>query len=346
VKPTPFLALILIFFSSLNSSFADSSGLRLFAWRAHPATPQYVIAVRPNETPRQAAERYIAKLQMSPELLSLFPTGIPKMQFEEFEPISQSRFATQALLIANRGSDYDTQSKRVVNFASLYASAPERAVTQTYLLPIAADLGLTASEAKELRRLVARSFSLLTAMGGHDADPGLYEEENRFSRNVVPARDRFEIELIRDYTSLSEGFMVGVCRGHQMTSIALGYKLIQDLPKENPSEVGHAEGHHGIELVNTGFGFLNQATNGNRSVTVNTLHHQAVVYRSGGPMTPAAYSPDGVIEALEFRNGRGLTMQFHPELMTNDLGRRIMHTLVRAKNKTLSRACRALFKAA
>lgn len=329
----------------MGSSFADSSGLRLFAWRAHPNTPHYVLAVRSNETPRQAAERYLAKLKSSPELLALFPTGLPEMRLDEFEPISQSRFATQALLIANRGSDYDTQSKRVVNFANLYATAPERSVTQTYLLPMAADLGLKPNEARDLRKLVSRSFGLLTAMGGHDADPSLYDEENRHARNVVPLRDRFEIELIRDYTSTSEGFMVGVCRGHQMTSIALGYKLIQDLPLENPSEVAHAEGNHGIELVNTGFGFLNQATSGKSSVVVNTLHHQAVEYRPGGPLTPAAYSPDGVIEALEFRNGRGLTMQFHPELMNNDLGRRIMHTLIRAKNKTLGRACRALFKA-
>ncbi|RYZ64318.1 MAG: hypothetical protein EOP05_22235 [Proteobacteria bacterium] len=249
-------------------------------------------------------------------------------------------------MIANRGADYENESRRLKNFANLYASAPERIQTKTYVMPIAANLGLNEAETKHLYEQVASTFSLLTPMGGHDADPELYGEENRKSLNVVPSRDKFEIGLIKTYAEKSKGFIFAICRGHQMTSIALGYKLLQDLPTEAPSDVNHSHGSHGISLKNTAYGFLKWATGGKMSVEVNTLHHQAVLYTPGGPAQPAAYGPDGIVEGLEFKNGRGLTLQFHPELMDNALGRSIMHSVVRAKNRTIKRECRALFSPA
>ena len=342
-----FLLLILSGFASVPAA-ALPSGLTLFAWQAHPKTPRYVLPVRQGESPSAAAERYLRHLGASKELMTLFPHGVPKFESQSFEasafePLSASRFSTQSLIIANREADYDTESKRTLNFARLYAQAEAKSNLETFMLPIAADLGLNAVESADLRALVAKSFSLLTAMGGHDADPALYGQENRHSVNVVPRRDQFEIALIKHYIANSAGFMFGICRGHQMTSIALGYELIQDLPHEAPSDIGHALGHHAITLVNTGFGILKRASSGLMDVMVNTFHHQSVVYKPGGPAVPAAYSPDGIVEGLEFKNGRGLTLQFHPEVMNDTFGRRIMNEVVFMKNRMVRRACRDTF---
>lgn len=343
LKSISHAAIVFVVVALSSVAQAVPSGLRLYSWQAHANTPRYVIPVRQGESPKEAIQRYLQKFSESTELMGLFPNGLPQFETEIFEPLSQSRFESQALVIANRAKDYEAQSDRVTNFANLFASAETSTKTQTYVLPIAADLGLNEQEAKDLRTLVATSFSLLTAMGGHDINPSLYNQENRHSVNIYPTRDQSEVELIKTYVTKSEGFMFGICRGHQLTSVALGYELIQDLPTESPSDIAHAKGEHAINVMNTGYGLLTRATEGQKLVDVNTYHHQAVVYRPGGPAVPAAYSPDGIVEGLEFKNGRGLTLQFHPEVMHNTLGRRIMHEIVYAKNRVLRRACRAVF---
>jgi putative glutamine amidotransferase len=48
-------------------------------------------------------------------------------------------------------------------------------------------------------------------------------------------------------------------------------------------------------------------------VSVNSLHHQAA-RQVAAPLVPAAYSPDGVVEAVELPGHRfALGVQWHPE---------------------------------
>jgi putative glutamine amidotransferase len=79
------------------------------------------------------------------------------------------------------------------------------------------------------------------------------------------------------------------------------------------------------------------------SLLVNSYHHQAVIFREGGPLEIAARSADGVTEATEFKNGRGLLLQFHPELMDNDLGFEIIKKAVSVKDRALPLRCSRTF---
>lgn len=343
--PLMFAATFACVSAAAGGAAATDATVRLFAWYAHEETPPLVVPVLSSETPKQAANRYLSKLRKTPALLSLFPnSSLPAFKTDRFEEITAGGYAKQVLLIANAGSDHDAKSAQVSNFSQLFKD--EDGDTRTFVLPVAADLGLSENEARGFRLEVIRVFSLLTAMGGGDIDPSFYGDENRAARNVVPERDRSEIALIREYTAADTGFMLGICRGNQLTSAALGYKLIQDLPSEHGTKVNHADGYHAIDLLDTPYGYVKRAANGASRLQVITLHHQAVVYRAGGPLTQAASSDDGITEAFEFKNGRGLLLQFHPELMNDAFGHDILKEVLRAKARSVQRACTALFKPA
>lgn len=119
------------------------------------------------------------------------------------------------------------------------------------------------------------------------------------------ARDKVEWVLAR--RAITERVpMMGICRGHQMLTIAHGGSLHQDmytcLGLDHPSGKGVK---HNVKL----FGPLADKV---PTKTVNSLHHQAVNTIPLG-FDIAATSKDGVIEAI-YRPG-ALGVQWHPELM-------------------------------
>ena len=69
--------------------------------------------------------------------------------------------------------------------------------------------------------------------------------------------------------------------------------------------------------------------------TVNSYHHQAVVYRSHPDVDLAALSPDNTVEALESRDGRIVSTQFHVEFMEDIVSERIFRRIT-TKIKNLS----------
>jgi putative glutamine amidotransferase len=177
-------------------------------------------------------------------------------------------------------------------------------------------------------------------MGGDDVTPEFYSEKVTHARKFIKLRDFHEIELIRHYYLKEQGFIFGVCRGLQITSVALGYKLYQDIETEIGSKVKHASNDHPIQLVDTDHQLLkNMGLSAH--FDVYSYHHQSVKFHAGGPLQVAALSEDGVIEALEFKNGKGLLVQFHPELK-DSVETRLMMSAVSAKSRALH-SCENVF---
>lgn len=135
-----------------------------------------------------------------------------------------------------------------------------------------------------------------------------------------PERDVYELPLLA--AALDRDLPVlGICRGCQLLHVALGGRLILDLPSEVPSSLRHAAGpapelasaHHSLRVLP---GTLLEAVLPPAArCGCNSRHHQAV--RPGGdtPTRVAAVSPDdGVIEAIEAPGRRWvLAVQWHPE---------------------------------
>ncbi len=164
----------------------------------------------------------------------------------------------------------------------------------------------------------------LLLSGGSDLDPGYYGEEPVFEfGGATPERDTFEMALLR--LAFRRGTPVfGICRGLQMLNVALGRTLYQDLPSQfgkstrtHWQETPKWQPAHEIEILHDSH--LAKITGRQRS-KVNSYHHQGIKELADG-LAVSARSPDGVIEAVEYRNlaERWLIgVQWHPEMMREE----------------------------
>ncbi len=159
--------------------------------------------------------------------------------------------------------------------------------------------------------------------GGPDVDPRYYGQDHhpRLGRIDAP-RDTLELLLSR-WAVEDDRPLFGICRGHQVLNVALGGTLIQDIPSQFDTTVLHDQPDaeprsrrlHVVEIdpASQLAGLI-----GRTRVEVNSLHHQAVQQPAPG-LCATAYSPDGVIEALEMPEKRFvLSVQWHPEDLAAD----------------------------
>jgi putative glutamine amidotransferase len=150
--------------------------------------------------------------------------------------------------------------------------------------------------------------------GGGDLEPTHYDPENRGSEGIDPDRDQLELGLAR--RAAAEGVPIfGICRGQQVINVALDGGLIQDVG-EHRQEASRAAATHTVEVAPGSrlAGIVGPL------VEVNTFHHQVVdPNRIGRGLKVTAFSNDGqrFIEGLESEDGRILTVQWHPEEMTD-----------------------------
>ncbi|MCE3010417.1 MAG: gamma-glutamyl-gamma-aminobutyrate hydrolase family protein, partial [Proteobacteria bacterium] len=237
------------------------------------------------------------------------PEALPEMKIERASRMSADRAERSALLIANRRGDFEVKDSRHRWMSDFLKFSPSNVQT----LPLGLELVLKPSELRQLHHWIASHYRVLAALGGSDVHPHVYGEPIRGAVDLSSARDQVEIQLIREYTQVGRGFLVGICRGSQISAVALGYKLIQDLPSSLRETDHHKGSTHEIQILTTRNQILRKAA-GQSHVTVNSLHHQSVVFKPGGPLEVAALSREGVVEALEFKNGKGLLLQFHPEI--------------------------------
>lgn len=332
------LCLIAIFYSSLVWA---KDLVRLYEWAPGNTQAPLILPVKHGETPAMAAERYLKNLAGNAELMELFEGRPPDLPRDGFKLLEDSTREKRALLIANLPKDYTRNSQRVTNFKHIFAQARHA----SYILPINANLGLSLEESRDLFKQISEKFPLLVAMGGDDVDPSKYKKMNTHSHNTTPIRDQFEIQLIKSYVAQEKGFLLGVCRGSQISAVALGYQLIQDVPFHIGDKISHANDWHEIRVLETTHNLLRTLipSSGMETLKVNSLHHQAVIFKEGGPLQLAAQGPDGVTEATEFKNGRGLLLQFHPELMNNELGSKILWRVIQQKNLVMPSRCSRLF---
>jgi gamma-glutamyl-gamma-aminobutyrate hydrolase PuuD len=155
----------------------------------------------------------------------------------------------------------------------------------------------------------------LVLTGGVDVDPHLYGERRgpRTERPNKP-RDAHEMRLLQQ--ALERDLPVlAVCRGHQFLNVALGGSLAQHIEGDGHRADDAGESRwHTVSLVDGG-GRLGEVYGARRDLRVNSRHHQAVTAERLAPsLAPLAYSPDGLVEAVESRAQRWVVgVQWHPE---------------------------------
>jgi gamma-glutamyl-gamma-aminobutyrate hydrolase PuuD len=159
----------------------------------------------------------------------------------------------------------------------------------------------------------------LLLIGGVDLDPQLYGEEPHLTVvDTQPDRDTHEASLF--HAALDRRVPVlGVCRGAQLMTAALGGTLHQHLP----DVLGH-ERHRPEPAV---FGTTTVTTKPDSLVAeilgeeskVPCYHHQGL-RTVETPLEPTAWADDGLVEAVELPGpGWVLGVQWHPEENPDDL---------------------------
>ena len=159
--------------------------------------------------------------------------------------------------------------------------------------------------------------------GGADIDPDYLGEEPLDCISVNPRRDRQELTLVRLAVDRQIP-LLGICRGIQVLTAALGGKLYQDIKIqhdkpciEHSQTIARGLPSHEVKLEKDSllYGFF-----GKETLAVNSFHHQAVKEVPVGFRVTAS-APDGIIEGMESTTFRPiLGVQWHPEcfLLEND----------------------------
>jgi len=162
--------------------------------------------------------------------------------------------------------------------------------------------------------------------GGEDVHPRFYNHPELYkycyADDVSEERDAFEWKIL-EYTEKNALPVLGICRGLQIANVFFGGTLIPDIPqwgKFNHSKMqDDTDRYHGITVdPNSWLHGLVISEGG----MVNSNHHQSAD-RIGEGLIVSAFSPDGVVEALDRKDPDGKSflclIQWHPERM-NDPG--------------------------
>ena len=186
---------------------------------------------------------------------------------------------------------------------------------------------------------------------GPDVHPYFYGEDPSGAIKYVDVdRDEFEISLVRK--AVERGVpILGICRGMQVINVALGGTLYQDIgeiPKAIKHDwelrlIGPSQRVHGVRIKTSSrlYDILKEELDieGTNEVyvRVNSFHHQAVK-RVGEGLRPAAYSVDGLIEAIEGSDESGsfiIGVQWQPEYLPEM--ERLYEAFVRAASEYRAR---------
>lgn len=186
---------------------------------------------------------------------------------------------------------------------------------------------------------IAETFDGFLFTGGPDPHPFLFGQETYAKcGNVSVKRDTMEQELLCQVMKTRKPIL-GICRGIQIINVILGGTIYQDISSQHSDRlqsngmeyrqsltpefpIAHSQPYdydipsHTVTITSSSR--LSQIC-GSSSLRVNSMHHQAVKDLAYG-LSACAFSPDGLIEALEMPDYPWLlAVQWHPEyLWEND----------------------------
>lgn len=211
------------------------------------------------------------------------------------------------------------ESKRVIIGVSKLSPNYAVWLNKLHLDPVIIDFYQMPIE-EALNQALAVGGILLT--GGSDIHPGLYDrgEDLPYCRDIDSKRDELEMKII----GLGLKFnipMLGICRGQQILNVYMKGTLYADIPESASKTVLHASDKDVYHPVTIGRDSQLFRLSGVTQEIVNSSHHQAVNSLAKG-LRATAFSPDGLIEAIEpikvDDHAFLMAVQWHPERMNFD----------------------------
>jgi putative glutamine amidotransferase len=187
-------------------------------------------------------------------------------------------------------------------------------------------------DSEDARNLLAGLDGLIIT-GGRDVEAARYgHESHEKAEKPDRLRDLLEDELISAAIQMKLPFL-GICRGAQMLNVNRGGTLIQHLPDVvGDNRYLQGEGNFAHMQMSVREGSLLSSIVGEQVDNAALYHHQAID-EPGEGLQVVAYSPDGIVQAVEVEDHPfGLAVQWHPEQTLDDL--RLFEALVAATKVT------------
>ena len=169
-----------------------------------------------------------------------------------------------------------------------------------------------------IRDTVAGLDGILLPGSDSDVDPLRYGHQPHAKLgSVYPLKDETDLLVLNQIEERALP-LFAICFGMQVLNVSRGGTLIQDIESQHANAIKHEQGKprdrhsHRVRLL--GESLLAQLAN-NESAPVNSHHHQAIE-SVGRELVATAWSPDGLVEAVEDPRGDRfvLGVQWHPEL--------------------------------
>jgi putative glutamine amidotransferase len=169
-----------------------------------------------------------------------------------------------------------------------------------------------------VRQVVADLDGVLLPGSDSDVDPLRYGHQPHAKLGTVhPIKDETDLLVLNEIEERGLP-LFAICFGMQVLNVSRGGTLIQDIESQHPDAIKHEQGKprdrhsHTVRLL--GDSRLAQLAV-SESAPVNSHHHQAIE-TVGRELVATAWSPDGLVEAIEDpRSDRFvLGVQWHPEL--------------------------------
>lgn len=170
-----------------------------------------------------------------------------------------------------------------------------------------------------IKPLMDRLDGLLLT-GGGDIDIARFQGEPHDEvYDVDSQRDALEFEMVCQ--AMQSGIpLLAICRGCQVSNVALGGTLYTHISDQLDGALEHASPQglpwdHIAHTISIEAGSLLESIVGKKQLEVNSLHHQGVQQVAEG-LNVTARAPDGLVEALELTDHPfALAVQWHPEWM-------------------------------
>lgn len=186
-------------------------------------------------------------------------------------------------------------------------------------------------DSEDARNLLAGLDGLIVT-GGRDVEAARYgHQSHEKAEKPDRLRDLLEDELITAAIQMKLPFL-GICRGAQMLNVNRGGTLIQHLPDvvgDNRYLLG--DGNFAHMQMSVREGSILSTIFGEQVDNAALYHHQAID-EPGEGLSVVAYSPDGIVQAVEVEDHPfGVAVQWHPEQTLDDL--RLFEAFIAATKK-------------
>jgi putative glutamine amidotransferase len=188
-------------------------------------------------------------------------------------------------------------------------------------------------DSEDARNLLSGLDGLIVT-GGRDVEAARYgHDSHEKAEKPDRLRDLLEDELISAAIQMKLPFL-GICRGAQMLNVNRGGTLIQHLPDVvGDNRYLQGEGNFAHMQMSVREGSLLASIVGEQVNNAALYHHQAID-EPGDGLQVVAYSPDGIVQAVEVEGHPfGLAVQWHPEQTLDDL--RIFEALIAATKESI-----------